>query len=104
MRAAMLGLLGFVACGSGSDDERVNAILDLPADAAAGEAVYDANCAVCHGADGEGGSGPAMAGIASEGDVDIVETVLEGEGDMPAFDQLSDQEIADLTAFILETF
>jgi cytochrome c551 len=36
--------------------------LSVPAVAADGAAVYKKQCASCHGASGEGGSGPAVAG------------------------------------------
>ena len=34
----------------------------VTASAADGAALYKANCAACHGAEGKGGSGPAVAG------------------------------------------
>lgn len=73
-------------------------ILGLPGDTAAGETVYADNCAVCHAADGSGSIGPAIAGSAAE---EVVSTALVGVGDeMPAFDTLSDQDLADLAAFV----
>lgn len=107
MRAVWtLALVGLMACGGDEGgSERVDAILELEGDAASGEAVYADECAVCHGVNGEGGSGPAMGDVVGEGDAEIVSTILEGEGDaMPAFDTLADQDIADLLAYILETF
>jgi cytochrome c551 len=98
-------LLAFSACNGEEDDsDRVSAILALTGDAANGELVYADECAVCHGADGEGGSGPSMSSVVGEGEDEIIGTVLEGEGSMPAFDDLPDQDIADLVAFITETF
>lgn len=106
MRSMWMLPLAFAlaACGGGSDDDGVDAILALDGDPVAGEAVYASTCAACHGADGEGGSGPAMAGIvADESDADIVEVVLDGEGSMPPQD-LTDQEVADVLAYLIETF
>ena len=65
-----------------------------PAD---GMAVYEANCARCHGSDGSGGRGPSLQGIAEtkpDAQEQITQTVNGGRG-MPAFgDQLTEEEIA----------
>jgi mono/diheme cytochrome c family protein len=52
-------------------------------DAARGEQVFAAECAGCHGAAGEGGSGPALAGSGLEAD-EIATRIREGGGIMPA--------------------
>ena len=91
-------VLGAVACG---DDPRTTDIVGLNRDAAAGKTTYDANCAVCHGADGSGtGANP---NIKSESDdAKIVDIIITGDGAMPAFgDKLSDQEIADTMGYVL---
>ena len=57
-------------------------------DMADGAAIYQRNCAGCHGADLAGGRGPSLfnAGlIQSLGDVRIRATILNGNGEMPAF-------------------
>ena len=91
--------LGLTGCATG--DSRTNTILGLSGDAANGGTVFAANCASCHGAAGDGGSGPAIAG---DTEVDeIASIVLNGEEEMPAFaDTLSDQEIADVIAWVGE--
>lgn len=96
MRGVVWWLVALVACGG----DRAEGILALEGDATAGEAVYVAECASCHGEDGGGGSGPAV-NTESEAS-EIVEVVLEGEEEMPAFPDLSDQAIADLTAYVIE--
>ena len=70
-------------------------------DASSGEAIYESNCMSCHGADGEGENGPDLTG---ESDYDeVVDQVKKGGGSMPAFeDDLSEQEINDVAAFITE--
>lgn len=90
------------ACGDKDGDGEYDAILELDGDIDAGETVYTTNCAGCHGADGEGVSGPALAGHL-HGDEEILETVFNGLGSMPAFD-LSDQEAADLLAYLFDAF
>ena len=97
--------LALVACGgddgTGSGD-RVDTILAIDGDAASGEGLYADNCALCHGDDGSGGSGSSLLGKSDE--AEIVETILFGEDGTamaPFEDQLDDQEIADITAFVL---
>jgi mono/diheme cytochrome c family protein len=99
-------LVSLVACdgSNGDSGDRAATILDLEGDPAAGEQVYADECSSCHGVSGEGGVGPAMSSVAGEGEAEIVEVVLEGEGDMPSFSDLPDQDIADLVAYILDTW
>lgn len=97
-----------VAGCSGSDGtgegDRVDDILALTGDAAAGEAVYTANCAVCHGADGTGDP-PSFPDITIETDEAVVaQQVLEGgEGMTPYDGVIPDQDIADVVAYVVET-
>lgn len=89
-----------VACG-GAD--RVDDVMALTGDAAAGATVYANDCASCHGADGSGDSGPSIIG--EDESEEIAEVVLFGEDDMPAFDgDLSDQDIADVVAYVAGGF
>lgn len=87
-----------VGC-AGGEESRADTILGLSGDATAGADVYDANCASCHGTDGSGGSGPSLLDE-YPGAAEAVDVILEGTGDMPAFDTLADQDIADLLAFL----
>lgn len=74
-------------------------------DAAAGEAVYaSAGCGGCHtleAANSSGSVGPNLD--ESKPDAELVEDrVRNGAGAMPAFEgQLTDEEIADVTAFVV---
>lgn len=69
-------------------------------DAAAesGEAIFATRCARCHGTDGSGGFGPALAGVVVERFPDASEEaaiVAEGRGSMPAFaETLTPEQIA----------
>jgi cytochrome c oxidase cbb3-type subunit III len=78
----------------------------IAGDAALGAQVYEKNCATCHGANGEGGTGtalgnPVMLGLTPDGF--LRHAIAEGrEGTpMPAFkDQLSAAELDGVTAFL----
>ncbi|MCB9685365.1 MAG: cytochrome c [Alphaproteobacteria bacterium] len=104
MRGVMVAALALLV-GCGGDDgggSRVDDIMALTGDAAAGESVFASNCAVCHGADGTGGTGPDITGE-SEAD-EVAGYVLDGADGMTAFDGvLSDQEIADVVAYVTES-
>ena len=89
---AMVVLAG---CGNASSD-----IADLTGDAAAGAEIYAASCSGCHAEDGTGASGPSLVEETPSKE-ETIEVVFSGEGDMPAFSEsLSDQDIADVTAFV----
>ena len=74
--------------------------------AAAGVAVFQANCASCHGADGSG----VVEGARSFSDadylrgappVDFFQVISEGKGSMPALgDQLSEEERWNVTFYL----
>ena len=66
--------------------------------------VYAQSCAACHGDDGDGGSGPRLAGEEAYTSADVVvDQIRNGGGGMPAFgDRLSDQELADVSAYVVE--
>lgn len=67
-----------------------------------GQPKFAANCAMCHGAGGEGGAGAVLAGNERLSDADFVaETIVHGFGYMPAFgNQLSDEDIAQIGTYI----
>lgn len=65
--------------------------------------VYLANCARCHGQDGQGGVGPKLAGVVT---VDLpdaqqeIAVVRDGRASMPSFkNDLSAAEIQDVVAY-----
>ncbi|HUH15771.1 MAG TPA: cytochrome c [Gaiellaceae bacterium] len=76
-------------------------------DAAAGESVFaSAGCGGCHALDAAGSSGAVGPNLdQSQPDAELVETrVRNGSGAMPAYEgQLTDEEIADVTAFVVES-
>ncbi|WP_026688318.1 c-type cytochrome [Alteribacter aurantiacus] len=112
MKKWLIATLGAVmvlsACGGGDDDttpvdeggdddveeveedDTEETAGDGEYDLAAGEEVYEQNCLSCHGQNGEGASGPGIAGM----DIDSVRTAIEeGPGSMP--DGLVDGDEAD---------
>lgn len=78
----------------------------IPGDAALGADVYARECAMCHGASGEGGTGTQLANqvfLIFASDRLIKRTIEDGRDGtpMPAFkDQLSTDEIDGVTAFL----
>ncbi len=96
-----------VACdgsdGVRTDEERVDDIVALEADAAAGAEVFAAQCAACHGADGSGAEdGFALAGADVRGvpAADVITNVVLPPVGMLTFDSLPDQSIADVAAHV----
>ncbi|HEY0845060.1 MAG TPA: c-type cytochrome [Noviherbaspirillum sp.] len=82
-----------------------------------GKSVYAANCAACHGEQGDGRGNPArMAGskprnfqspdfIEFANGFSLFSAVSKGRGHMPAWDKkLSNQEIADVSEYVLQTY
>lgn len=94
-----IALLFLSACGG---DPRAAAIAALEGDAASGAPLYATHCASCHGDDGSGDSGPALVGDVHEhSDEELASKILGGGLVMPGFaDELGDQEVADLIAFL----
>jgi cytochrome c oxidase subunit 2 len=74
---------------------------DAPSDAAGGDAsgqeIYEANCARCHGPNGEGGVGMPLGDGAVEDSLTLegqIEVITDGRNAMPAWGgQLSAEEI-----------
>lgn len=72
-----------------------------------GQALYESNCTRCHGAEGQGGRGPSLQGIAVEqpDQTDGINQVINGGGGMPAFgESLTIEEIEATIDYIWETF
>ena len=83
----------FISCGHVHSHET-----NLPdGNELAGETLYDGKCAACHGSSAEGASAPS---ILEQPDAHFVSAVQNGIGNMPAFPELSEQDIADIIAFV----
>ena len=97
MSLMLLVALALVGCG---ENPRIAEIETLVGDAETGAPLYEANCRWCHGSNGRGAHSMYPGGTLSP---NLIETILEGLSGMPSFDNLSNQEIADIVAYI-ETF
>ena len=79
-----------------------------PAAVEAGEALYEANCAACHGSDLQGGRAPggarapSLAAKVGPDDVILIEIVKRGRGlSMPSFGtQLTEDEIVSIIDYV----
>jgi mono/diheme cytochrome c family protein len=80
-------------------------------DAGAGKTVFTNRCKMCHGADGKGN--PAMARmlkvefqamdseyVQTKTDSEIREVIVKGKGKMAAVRGLTDEQLADVIAFL----
>lgn len=73
------------------------------ASAVDGEALYNDECASCHGDDGGGGLGPSLQNLEESfpDQSEVVAIVTDGSGSMPSFgDDLSAEEIDAIVAYI----
>ncbi len=68
-------------------------------DVARGAVVFEAECAACHGAGGEGGSGPALQGTGLEAAF-VTERIRAGAGIMPA-GLVTGQDETDVVAYVV---
>ena len=95
--------------GETGGDDRASTILGLSGDSAAGATLFaSSTCgtAACHGSDGSSGAAtpPLNTSVPAASDEQIVSTFLNGKGSMPAQSNLSDQQLADLLAYVTDTF
>jgi len=117
---AVLALAVVAGCGGGENEEAAPETVEgtVPTDggggggggegdAAAGKEVYaSAGCGSCHTFTDAGTSGTVGPNL-DESSVDVAaaeEQIRAGGGGMPAFEgQLSDEEIANVAAYVVET-
>ncbi|MEQ1567934.1 MAG: cytochrome c [Myxococcota bacterium] len=88
-------------------DQRIAAIVGLVGDTAAGTDTYGSQCIGCHGYDGSGIASDAAdlnAALPKLTDEQVATTILLGQGNMDAYDFLSNQQIADVIAYIRSAF
>ena len=96
------------AAGEGAGGEGAAGDAAMEELMATGQQVFSSICAACHGAQGQGQVGPALAGNSLVGrDQEFLNVILNGrlEHGMPAFrDQLDDQQIAGVATFVRNSF
>ncbi|MUK87104.1 c-type cytochrome [Ornithinibacillus sp. L9] len=67
------------------------------------EAIYETNCAMCHGGDLTGGMGPDLTQVGAELSADEISNIIvNGQGDMPAQGHLSEGEVSSLVEWLSE--
>jgi cytochrome c oxidase subunit 2 len=69
--------IAVAACGGGEESRPTS-----------GKGIYEANCATCHGVDGQGGVGPALGGVVVDKYPNIedqIAIVTNGKSAMPAW-------------------
>ena len=80
---------------------------EVPAGDVDGMAVYEANCARCHGDDGTGGRGPSLVDhVQDHGDPETdIGIVTNGGTNMPSFgEKLTGDEIVAVVDYVYEAF
>jgi cytochrome c6 len=99
MKLGTLALVGTLLAGT--------CLLSAPAkaDTAAGEAMFKAKCAACHGADGKGKEAMkttdmAAADVQKMSDADLSGVISNGKGKMPAYKTLTPDQVKDLVGFV----
>ena len=83
-----------IACG---DKDATEDNSDITGNASAGETLYASDCSGCHGSTADGGSAPGLKGVEVEVFTDVL---ANGIGYMPAFPNYTEQDIADVVAYI----
>ena len=66
-----------------------------------GQALYGSTCRSCHGAQGEGGNGPELAGYSLLANAQtVINQTINGGGYMPPFGYLDNHSIAAVSTYI----
>ncbi len=96
---AVLILLGFRQLQS--SDPYVRTVLSLTGDRVQGQAIFQMNCAGCHGVQADGRVGPSLLDVSSrKSRISLIHQVISGKTPpMPQF-QPSAQEMADLLSYL----
>ena len=67
------------------------------------DAVYQSNCAMCHGADLTGGAGPDLTAVGSSLSADEIKDIIQnGQGGMPAIPAVQGEELDALSTWLSE--
>jgi mono/diheme cytochrome c family protein len=91
-----------------ADEPEVRAahVLALTASAPAGAALFSERCSTCHGTDGTGSpAAPSLfERVPGLTDPQLAETLITGKSPMPSWAHLTDQNLADLRAWVRTEF
>jgi mono/diheme cytochrome c family protein len=84
-----------------NSDPYIKEVLSLSGNVNQGHAIFEINCAGCHGVDGEGYVGPNLTHISQiKSKISLIEQVITGKTPpMPKF-QPTTQEMADLLSYL----
>lgn len=82
-------------------DPYVRQVLAIPGDVARGEAIFQINCAACHGLEADGSVGPSLENVPKrKSKAGLIYQVTSGQTPpMPKF-QPTPQEMADLLSYL----
>jgi mono/diheme cytochrome c family protein len=82
-------------------DPYIQDVLALQGDSATGHAIFEINCAGCHGVDADGHVGPSLQHVSKhKSKISLIQQVVSGNTPpMPKF-QPSPQEMADLLSYL----
>jgi len=82
-------------------DPYIKGVLSLSGDSAQGNAIFQMNCAGCHGSQAEGNVGPSLKGVSKrKSGYSLIHQVISGDTPpMPKF-QPSEKEMADLLSYL----
>ena len=84
-----------------SPDPYIDQVLSYKGNIERGEAIFQVNCASCHGINGDGNVGPSLLSVSKhKSEIQIIEQVVSGKTPpMPKF-QPSEQDMADLLSYL----
>lgn len=96
-----VGLIVFGVSQLKGSDPYVKSVLNLQGDEFQGHAIFQMNCAGCHGIEANGRVGPSLQGVSErKSRRNLIYQVISGETPpMPQF-QPSPQEMADLLSYL----
>lgn len=99
--AALVVAIGLLISLFRPADPYVSTVLSLPGNAERGQAIFQINCAGCHGPEGRGLVGPDLANVSNrKSRKDLIRQVTTGETPpMPKF-QPSPETMADLLSYL----
>ncbi|UKO96490.1 c-type cytochrome [Nostoc sp. UHCC 0870] len=97
--AVFLGIFGVQMVQA--SDPYVKSVMALPGDQIQGHAIFQINCAGCHGLEADGRVGPSLQGVSKhKSKYGLIHQVISGQTPpMPKF-QPNTQEMADLLSYL----